>query len=130
MRKSNLKQFNTIQNGDMSGSLTSSVSSIEFLDNIGVQINFVDGVTTAVGNFQVQVSVDYNQDGFGNVLNPGNWTPIYFTSAPLSGVDIPTTLGSPIFIDINQISAPWIRIVYTPTSGSGTANVWIAGKMV
>ena len=114
----------------MSGSLISAVSSIEFLDNIGVQINFAPGLTPPVGDFQVQVSVDYNQDGQGNVLNAGNWTPLYFNAPSFSGTNIATSLGSPIFVDINQISAPWLRVIYTPTSGDGTANVWISGKMV
>lgn len=127
MRKSNLKQFNTIVDGDMSlPSITSAVTSIEFLDNIGVQLEWTG---TAVGSFQVQVSIDYNQDNFGNVLNAGTWVPINFP-APVSSVDIPTSSGSPIYLDLNQLSAPWIRIVYNGVSGTGTLNAWIAGKMV
>ena len=127
MRKSNLKQFNTIANGDMSlPTITSAVTNIEFLDNIGVQLEWSGA---PVGIFQIQVSIDYNQDSFGNVLNAGTWVPIIFPS-PISGSDIPTSSGSPIYIDMNQLSAPWIRVVYNGASGTGTLNAWIAGKMV
>jgi hypothetical protein len=123
-RKSNLKRFKTITSGDMSGSLTSAITAIEFMDNIGYQISFSGA---PVGNFQVQVSMDYDQDINGNVIHAGEWIAI-----PLSNgsIDVPTSLGSPIYIDLNQLTAPWIKLVYTRTSGSGTCNTFISGKMV
>lgn len=123
-RKSNLKQFQLITNGDMStASLTSPVTNIEFMDNIGVQLEWSG---SPVGNFQVQVSIDYNQDYQGNVLNAGNWVPLQLNGSQ----NVPTSVGSPILLDLNQLSPPWIRVVYTRTSGSGTLQAWIAGKMV
>lgn len=125
-RKSNLKQYHSVTNGSMAANITSPVSSIEFLDNIGAQFNWTG---SPVGYFQVQVSADYNQDQNGNVINAGNWTPIYFADTRIAGTNIPTTLGSPIFVDLNQLSAPYIRIVYTRTSGSGTLNAYICAKV-
>ena len=123
-RKSNLKRFKTITSGDMSGNLTSTVTAIEFMDNIGYQLNFTG---SPVGNFQVQVSMDYDQDNNGNVINDGNWVAVTLSSG---SVNAATSLGSPIFIDLNQLSAPWIRVVYNHTSGSGTLNAFICGKMI
>lgn len=118
-RKNNLLQFHSIVNGDMSlSSLTSAVTSIQFLDNIGIQANFSG---SPVGVLAIQVSADYAQDYEGNVLNPGNWAPI--SSSSMTG-------GSPIYFDLNQLSAPWIRAVYTKTSGTGTLNVFITAKML
>lgn len=125
-RKSNLKKFNNIANGNMAGNITSPVSNIEFMDNVGIQLNFTG---SPVGNFQIQISIDYDQDNNGNVITQGNWVPITFPS-PISGENIPTSSGSPIYIDLNQLSAPWVRVVYTRTSGTGTLNSFICGKML
>lgn len=118
-RKNNLRQFQNIVNGDMSqASITSSVTNLEFLDNIGVQLNFTGSPT---GSIAIQVSADYVQDVNGRVLNPGHWVTI--ASASTSG-------GSPIYFDIQMTSAPWMRVVYTKSSGSGTLNGFITAKMV
>lgn len=123
-RKSNLKRFKTIVNGNMAGSLISTVTNIEFLDNIGVQLNFSG---SPVGNFQVQVSIDYDQDINGNVINAGSWVPVQLSN---SSTNAPSSLGSPIYIDLNQLSAPWIRIAYNFTSGTGILSAFICAKMV
>lgn len=122
-RKNNLLKFQNIVNGDMSQtSVTSAVTCIQFLDNIGLQLNFT-GVP--VGTFAVQVSADYAQDAMGNVTNAGNWIAITLPIPPAAS-------GSPdkIGIDLNQIAFPWIRVVYTKTSGTGTLNGFITGKML
>lgn len=131
-RKNNPVQFPNIVNGDMShASIISSVTSIRFLDNVGIQLNFSG---SPVGEFAVQVSADHMQDDFGNVTVPGNWVPLIFTywngTLFVTGNNIPTTVGSPIYLDLNQLSAPWIRVVYTKTSGSGTLNGVIVMKSV
>jgi hypothetical protein len=123
-RKSNLGSYQTFTNADMSqATLTSALTNIEFLDNVGIQLSWAG--TSPVGTFEVQVSLDHQQDQYGNVTNAGNWAPISFTSPPaVSG-----NTGS-VYLDINQISAPWIRVVYTKTSGIGLLNGYICGKMV
>lgn len=131
-RKSNLLNYQTISSGDMSAaSLTSSVTNIQFLDDIGVQFNFSG---SPVGSFAVQVSADYAQDTFGNVTNPGNWAPLtfsYFNGATtITATSIPTSAGSPIYIDMALLSAPWIRAVYTKVSGTGTLDAYITAKVV
>jgi len=122
-KKSNLKQFQTVTNGDMSGAITSPVTSIEFLDNIGMQLNFTGSPS---GVAQVQVSMDYNQDINGNVINLGHWVPVSF---PSIGTDISFSSGSPIFIDLNQLSAPFIRLYYSG-GGTGVLNAYICGKVI
>lgn len=123
-RKSNLKQYHSVTNGSMAASITSPVTNIEFLDNVGVQLNFTGA---PVGNFQVQVSIDYNQDNNGNVISAGNWVPVTLSNGT---VNANTSLGSPIYIDLNQLSAPWVRVVYVRTSGTGALNVFLSGKML
>jgi hypothetical protein len=126
MRKSNLKRFNNIANGDMSGNLVSAVSNVEFIDNLGIQLNFTG---SPVGTFQVLVSIDYDQDNNGNVINAGHWVPIVFPE-PVAGSSISTSVGSPIYINLNQVAAPWIKVTYTASSGSGILNSYICGKMI
>jgi len=107
--------------------LTSAVTAIEFLDNIGYQINFTG---SPVGTFSVQISADYDQDQNGNVINAGQWITVPVQQNGTSYTLIPTSLGSPMFLDLNQLSAPFIRLIYTKTSGTGTVNAFVCGKMV
>lgn len=132
-RKDNLRQYPTITNGAMTGTavITSAVTSIQWLDNIGIQLNWTG---SPVGTFQIQVSADYAQDAQGNVTVPGNWTAIpltYLVSGTLTtALTVPTSQGSPIYLDLNQLSAPWIRVVYTNASSTGTLNAFITAKML
>lgn len=131
-RKNQKTMFHGITNGDMSAtSLTSTVSSIEFVDDVGIQFNWTG---SPVGTFQVQVSIDYSQDTEGNVQNTGHWTPLIFTywngATFTTTADIPTSVGSPIYLDMALLSAPWIRYVYTKVSGTGTLQGYITYKSV
>lgn len=121
-RKNNLKKYQTVTNGDLSqASITSAVTNIQFLDRIGIQLNMTG---TPTGAFQVQISADYSQDDEGNVLVPGNWIPLVLNPSPAA-----TGSAAQIYIDILVTSAPWIRVVYTRASGSGTLNSFITAKM-
>lgn len=122
-RKNNLRKYNNIANGDMSlSSITSPATNIQFLDNIGIQFNFTG---TPTGTFQVQVSADYEQDAEGNITNPGNWVPLVLTPTPVAA----GSAGS-VYVDITMHSAPWMRVAYVKTSGTGTLNSFITAKMV
>lgn len=123
-KKSNLSRYQLLANADGSGDLTGAVTSIQFLDNVGYQINMLDSDMTGV--FDVQVSADYQQDELGNVQNPGNWISLPLSpTATITGGDITN-----IYIDITQISAPYIRLIYTSTSGSGTVAAFITAKVL
>lgn len=122
-RKNTLAKFQIISAGDMSGNLTSSVTQIEFMDNIGIQINVAGGAST--GEFFVDVSADHVEQN-GNVITAGNW--VQLTLDPTATV----TAGNPtsIYIDLNQLSTFYIRLRYTAGSGTGTCNAFIIGKML
>lgn len=121
-RKAHLASYKTIDGGDMSGDLTSSVTNIEFLDNIGIQLNIAG---TATGTFDVQISADFSKNSQGVVINQGNWVDLALET-PASA----TGSSDTIYIDLNQLSAPWIRLVYNSVSGSGTVNAFIVGKQI
>lgn len=78
------------------------------------------------GVFDVQVSIDYQQDEFGNVQNPGNWIPLPLSPTATVSAGTPTN----IYIDVTQISAPFIRLIYTHTSGTGTVAAFITAKVI
>ncbi len=130
--KPNLRLFANIVAGDMSqATVTSTVTNVQQLDNIGIQLSWTG---SPVGTFAIQVSADHAQDTEGNVTAAGQWTPLV-TSYLLSGnvtvaASIPTSAGSPIYVDITQVSAPWVRVVYTKGSGSGTLSGFITAKAV
>lgn len=130
--KNNLLKFQSVTNGDMStSSITSAVTNIQHLDDIGYQFNWSGA---PVGRISIQVSIDYAQDFNGNVSNPGNWVPLVFTywngTAFVTDTAIPTSVGSPVYLDLALLSSPWIRAVYTRTSGTGTLNAYISAKEV
>jgi len=118
-RKSTIIQFKNIINGDMSqSSVTSSVTNIITADNLNQQLQWSG---SPVGTFALQVSGDYEQDMFGNVQNAGTW--VTLTTLTTAG-------GNPAGIDLQGMGAPWYRVVYTKTSGSGTLQGFLTGKML
>ena len=100
------------------GTIISPVTSINYTDNAAVQFNFTG---TPVGTFQVQVSLDFNPQ----FSNPGNWVPLNLSPTPVAS----GSAGS-IIIDCNQLGAPWLRVVYIGTSGSGVLNSFVTAKGV
>lgn len=102
--------------------ITSAVTGIQYLDNIGIQLNWTG---TPNGGAVVQVSADYARDSLGNVTNAGNWNTL-----SVSANAAPAGSASSFYYDITQVSAPWIRLVYTNTSSTGTLNAFICGKAV
>lgn len=113
----------------MTGSLTSSVTDIRFLDDIGIQFTWSG---SPVGTFAIQVSADYNQDYDGNVINAGHWVSLVFTYWDgmnfVTNNSLPTSAGSPIYVDLALLSSPWIRAVYTAGSATGTLTATITAK--
>lgn len=110
----NLKPYDII-NQSVSADVTSLVTNIYNKDNIGIQIVWTG---TLVGDFLVQVSANYDDNTLA-----GTWTAITLdpeVSAAGSANDA--------YIDINQISAPYMRVFFDRTSGSGTIRATITGK--
>lgn len=123
-RKNSLLSFKIVSAGDQSlATVTSTITSIEFLDNIGIQVNILTG--TASGAFDVQISGDHREVN-GNVTVAGSWISL---GTPYTAT---VTSGSPanIYFDLNQLSAPYVRLLYTKSSGTGTFDAFVVGKMI
>lgn len=117
-----LGKYQLFANGVMTGTsvLTSPAVHILNLDNVYLQLDFTG---TPTGTFAVQVSGDHTQDQEGNVLVAGHWVTLVLNPAPAAA-------GSAldIGIDLNQLGAPYVRVVYTNTSGVGVLNGFVSGK--
>ncbi len=100
-------------NQSMAGSLTSAVVEVRNQDNIGIQLHWTG--TAPVGTFSFEISSDYLVDIEGNVQNAGNW--IALTVSPAIAA---AGAGDDAYVDFNQLSAQYIRVKYTRTSGTGT----------
>lgn len=124
MHKNPLLKTPIFVDADMSqASLTSTIISVRYQDNICLQLNFTG---TPTGTFDVQGSVDYNiSDPTDAVIVTGNWISVPLTPSPVAA-----GAGDSILFDLNQQSYPFIRVVYTKTSGTGVLNGFVFGKQV
>ena len=117
-----LQPIQIISAGDMSGSITSPVIETKLQDNLGIQLNWTGA---PFGTFDVQISIDYKKDVNGSVQNPGNWVSLVLIPA-IAASGVPDIA----YIDINQICAPYMRVLYTRGSGSGSLDMYVTGKGV
>lgn len=113
-----LKSFQFAQNVSMTTSYTSSPIQVEFGDNVGIELGWTGNPT---GTFSVEISISYDPATHA----AGNWISLALAPAITASGAADTA-----YIDINQTSAAWIRIVYTATSDTGTLNGFISYKPV
>jgi hypothetical protein len=116
-----LKPHAVIDDGDMSGDITSAVSVINQIS--GVSYAYSWSGTSPVGTITAEVSNDYSLDAAGNVANAGTWNALPGLSGAVSGN---TGVG---FFDPIITSAYAIRTVFTRTSGTGTLQATIVAKV-
>lgn len=127
-RRPFFKSEYVIKGGDMSTNLTSDVSALTLVSMLTYQ--FVWSGTSPVGTVAIECSSDYEVNAAGEVVNSGTWTPMTVSYLGTSVQTIPLSgnSGSGV-IDITLTSVPFIRAVYTATSGTGTLNVLASGKV-
>lgn len=96
----------------MSGSVTGAAYKVRWHPYLGVQFSWTG---TPTGTISLEVS---------NAASPGasDWTAL-----TISGLVHPSGSAGSHYIEL-QLSATWIRAVYTRTSGSGTLTARISGK--
>jgi len=118
VQKNIIDRYQSITNGNMTTSLTSSVSDIRYLDNIGIQIKWTSA--SAIGVFTIECSNNYNP-----VTNTvGTW----FSVTPSPAVTNPASNNGEFGTTIVGCPHAYLRVVYTVTSGTGTLNVWVTAK--
>lgn len=124
-----LTPFAVIVNGNMaSATITSAVTVIQKISMLSYSYSWVG--TSPVGVISVQVSNDYALNPNGTVKNAGTWNVLSLNVAgtPANDVAVSGNTGNG-FIDIDQLGAYAIRTLYTKTSGIGTLQCLINGKV-
>lgn len=117
-----LPPFSVLTNGNMAGSLASAVTILQHLSMLSYDISWAG--TSPVGVITVQVSNSYSLNVDGSVKNAGNWTTLTLSST--TNVSGNTGNG---FIDIDATAGYACRLVYTRTSGTGSLNVLVNGRV-
>lgn len=131
--KKTLKKYAVISGGVMTSTnvLTSPATVITGMDDIGYQFDWSGSPT---GTFEIQVSATHNEDELGNVITSGTWVPLLVTywngAVFVNSTTIPTSVGTPVYVDCTQLSSPYIRCVYTNASGSGVLTATVCGKSI
>lgn len=106
----------------MASTITSPAVHVQYQDNVGIELVWSG---TPTGTFAVQASVDHAEDLTGNITNAGHWVTLTLSASV-------TAAGTADFayVDLNQLSAPWYRVVYTAVSGAGSLDLYVTQKAV
>lgn len=124
MGKNTLKSYQDplINGQSMAASFNGTPTNIEYFDNIGIQFKWTGA--NPVGAINVQVSLDFD------VRFPANATWTYIESIPGTPIIIsPGGAPGTGYFDLNQLSAPWVRVTYTTAGGSvGSLTSKISAK--
>ena len=123
--KNVLSTYQIVTAGSMAANITSTVTSIKYLDTVAFQLNIGSGAT---GTFDIQSSLDYVQDSQGNVVVPGNWISV---KSLFDSITNPAGSASEQLVtSIRALPLEWLRLIYTASSGSGTLNAFITAKSI
>jgi hypothetical protein len=108
--------------GNMGSILQSFPTKVQMEDTIGYSLSWTG---TPTGIFTVQCSADYSPGTFPSdyPINAGTWTNITL-NAPI----VASGSADNGYVDLQLISAPWVRVVYTPSAGTGVLSAWVVGK--
>lgn len=128
MSRTTLRPKLVITNGSMAGDLTSLPTVLQSISGCSYALSWSG--STPVGTAEIQVSNDYALNPDSTVANSGTWTTVELNVAgsPASSIAISGNTGN-AFIDIEKTMAYAIRLFYDRTSGTGTLNVTINGKV-
>ena len=107
-----LYQYQLFDAGLMLGTstITSPVTNVGQLDNIGIQVRWTG---TPTGTISVMCSV-----------NGTDFDALSF----YVGLDQPVGSAGGYLISLNQLPFEFVRLQYVNASGSGLLNAWISGK--
>lgn len=125
MARKDVNVYNVAPAQSLGATFTTAPTLIKYGDNVAYQINAV--TSNAVGTFSVQASLDYKiSEPTNSVENPGNWIDLTLAG----GTPFLASANMLIMINLNQLPFNAIRLVYTRTSGTGTADVYIMTKQI
>lgn len=123
-RKNVLLPFKVETAHSLAASFNTSPTIITFTDNIGYQINAT--TANAVGTFSVQGSVDYQPATAQSPGVTGNWVDLSLGG----GTPTLASANDSIIINLSMLPFNAVRLAYTRTSGTGSADVYVMHKQV
>ncbi len=115
-----LQPVHIIMAQSMSTSITSAAVEVRNQDNVGIQLHWTG---TPTGAFSVQISSNHKEDIEGNIQVAGDWVTL-----PLSPAISASGSADDAYIDLNQMSTMYMRIVYTRTGSTGTLDAYVVAK--
>lgn len=123
-----VNQMPVITNGNMATNLQSLITVIPQLSMMSYGISWSG--SSPIGTISVQVSNDYFVGANGKPSNPGTWTTITFNQngAAVTQFSVNGNTGTG-FLDIDQMGAYAIQLLYTASSGTGLLQVIFNGKV-
>lgn len=123
-----ISPMQVITNGAMTGNITSLVTLVPKISMFSYSYSWTG--SSPVGAVSVQFSNDYSIDSKGAVLNAGTWNTISFASSGsiVTSIAVSGNSGNGL-IDIFQTGCYATRTIFTYTSGSGTLQAFINGKV-
>jgi len=114
--------------GSMAANIISAPTIIQKLSMVSYSLSWSG--SSPVGTASVQLSNDYSQNSDGSVNNPGTWNTMTLQVGGSSVTSIPISGNSGNgFIDITDCAAYAIRLIYSATSGTGTLQAIVNGKV-
>jgi len=114
--------YPVITNGDMSATLHSLVTIIQKLSMVSYAVSWSG--SSPAGEVSVEVSNDYALNVDGQVKNAGTWTAL-----PLSATTAVSGNSGAGFIDIDAQAGYALRLSYAPSSGTGSLQAIVNGKV-
>jgi len=123
MARKNQLVYKVAEAQSLGASFITAPTLIKYLDNVAYQIIQTG---TPTGEFFVEASVDYAFDEVAqNVQNPGHWDAL-----PLSTRLLLAGTPEDILVNLNQLPFTAIRVRYTRSSGTGTADIYLTARQI
>ncbi len=113
--------LNSAQN--LGASFVTDATTVLYQDNISYQINAT--TSDAEGTFSIEVSNDFQRADTFDTPAVGNWATL-----TLDGTPTLASANDIIVISLNQLPYKAVRLRYTRSSGTGTADVLISGRSI
>lgn len=109
--RKNVSKVHLVEDGDMSGNITSDAVDVRYLDNVAIQLVWTG---TPTGTFDIQGTVDGE-----------TWAGLSFGGSPAA-----VGAAGNHLIALNNVPFDQLRVVYTSSAGTGTLQVHFEAKEV
>lgn len=120
-------QGDPVSGASMAADITSAPTLLQSLSMVNYAITWSG--TSPIGTIAIQASNDCSVSSEGGVSG-GTWNPLPLDLAGVSVTTIPVTGNTGKgMIDIDGLAAYAVRLFYDATSGTGTLNVVVTGKV-